>query len=411
MAPPNPMTPETSTKIKTIMYCEGNTDGTVGGSFFSLLYLVKGLNKSKYRPIVIFHKDHSLMDEYTKAGIETIIIARPASTILRFRDESPLKVFNYPLKFVQKAINLSKFLPLTIYRYRRLIIEKNVDLLHLNNSVAANHDWMFAALLSNIKCITHERAIYSEYPRLSRFLSSHLDKIICISEAVRHNLTKCGIDAKNIVIYNGIDPQTVKADVLATDIRHKHQIDENMVTIGVVGNIKSWKGQQSIISALSIIIAKHSNVVCMLIGDTSENDISYRQGLDEIISKFELENHVVFTGYRKNVFDYINALDIMIHTSIEPEPFGRVLIEAMAMKRPLIGARAGAVPEIILNKETGLTFEPLDVQDLANSVLFLLDHPEQALKMAEAGYRRLHECFLISENTRMTEEVYDSLLK
>lgn len=411
MAALNPMTPEISTSTKTIMYCEGNTDGTVGGSFFSLLYLVKGLNKSKYRPIVVFHKEHSLMDEYAKAGIETIIVPRPSPTVLRFRDESPLKVFNYPLKLVQKAINLIKFLPLTIYRYRRLILEKDVDLLHLNNSVAANHDWMLAALLSNIKCITHERAIYSKYSRLSRFLSPHLDKVICISEAVRDNLNRCGIDSKNIVIYNGIDPQTVKADVLAADIRHKHQIDENMVTIGVVGNIKSWKGQQSIISALSIIIKKHSNVTCMLIGDTSENDILYRRRLDAIISKFELENHVVFTGYRKNVFDYINALDIMIHTSIEPEPFGRVLIEAMAMKKPLIGARAGAVPEIILNKETGLTFEPLDVTELANSVLYILEHPESALKMAESGHKRLHECFLISENTRITEGVYSSLLR
>ena len=71
-----------------------------------------------------------------------------------------------------------------------------------------------------------------------------------------------------------------------------------------------------------------SQSICMLIGDTSHNDISYRQFLAEIISKFKLENHVVFTGYSKNVFDYINALDVMIHKSIEPEPFGRGLIVA-----------------------------------------------------------------------------------
>jgi glycosyltransferase involved in cell wall biosynthesis len=282
--------------------------------------------------------------------------------------------------------------------------------LHLNNSVAANQDWMLAALLSNIKCITHERAIYSEYPRLSKLLAPQLDRVICISEAVRSNLTKCGIASKNIVIYNGIDPQSVKVELPPLDIKHEHNIKDNAVTIGVVGNIKSWKGQKSIISALPTIIAKHSNVICMLIGDTSHNDISYRQVLAEIISKFKLENHVVFTGYRKNVFDYINALDVMIHTSIEPEPFGRVLIEAMAMKTPLIGARAGAVPEIILNKETGLTFEPHDAQELANSVIFILDNPDKALKMSEAGYRRLHENFQISENTRKTEELYDYLL-
>lgn len=399
-----------ATPIKTVLYCEGNVDGTIGGSFFSLLYLVKGIDKSKYKPVVVFHTNHSLMDEYQKAGIETIIVPRPEPTVLRYEDNTWLRTLNPFLKIFQKAINFAKFLPLAVIRYRKLMLDKNIDLVHLNNSVAANHDWMIAALISNIKCITHERAIYSEYTRITKALTPRLDRVICISHAVQENLSNRGVSSNNTVIYNGIDPGNVKAKVPASAIRKEFNINAETTIIGVVGNIKGWKGQKSIVSALPQIIERHKDVVCLLIGDTSPNDLSYITELNGIIEKHNLEKHVVFTGYRKNVFDYLNALDIMIHTSIDPEPFGRVLIEGMAMKKPVIGARAGAVPEIITHEKTGLTFSPQDSDELANAVLYLLDNPDIASGMGRAGYDRLHENFLISENTKKTEEVYQSLL-
>jgi glycosyltransferase involved in cell wall biosynthesis len=404
------MNTQKAAPIKTILYCEGNIDGTIGGSFFSLLYLVKGLDKSKYKPIVVFHSDHSLMSEYREAGIETIVIPRPTPTVLGFNGKSKLRSLNHILKVVQKAINFTKFLPLTVTRYIKLIREKKVDLLHLNNSVAANHDWMIAALLSNIKCVTHDRAIYSHYSKLTKTLTPRLDKVICISKAVQSNLLNCGVPSNNIVIYNGIAPHNVKAKIPALQIREEYGIHDNTTVIGVVGNVKDWKGQKSLVLALPKIIQNAGNIVCMFIGDTSKNDMDYRRELDEIILENHLRNHVIFTGYKKNVFDYLNALDIMIHTSIEPEPFGRVLIEGMAMKKPVVGARAGAVPEIVIHNETGLTFAPLDYNDLSNSVLHLLKNPKIATAMGQAGYERLHECFLVSENTKKTEEVYNSLL-
>lgn len=90
----------------------------------------------------------------------------------------------------------------------------------------------------------------------------------------------------------------------------------------------------------------------------------------------------------------------------EPEPFGRVLIEAMAMKKPLIGARAGAVQEIILEQETGLTFKPDDEVELARQMLILLGDPAKALEMGAKGYRRLMSEFHINRNIQDTMALY-----
>ena len=73
------------------------------------------------------------------------------------------------------------------------------------------------------------------------------------------------------------------------------------------------------------------------------------QGLNELTESHKISDRVVFTGYTSDVPDYMNALDVVLHTSVDPEPFGRVLIEAMSLRKPLIGAAAGAVLKIIDN--------------------------------------------------------------
>ena len=106
----------------------------------------------------------------------------------------------------------------------------------------------------------------------------------------------------------------------------------------------------------------------------------------------------------------MSALDVVLHTSIDPEPFGRVLIEAMALEKPLIGARAGAVPEIVEEGVTGLLFTPGDQNDLTDKVLTMLRGPTFARAMGQRGRERLEERFHINSNVRSTERLYDSIL-
>ena len=133
------------------------------------------------------------------------------------------------LLLVQRAANFLKFFVSDGPCRARLLRKLNVDILHLNNSVVRNHDWMLGALISRTTVITHERGINERYSRMARFFAKRLAAIICISDAVRKSLAKGGIEGQNIVtIYNGIDPDVMTAQNSSDFIRQKYGIRTGM---------------------------------------------------------------------------------------------------------------------------------------------------------------------------------------
>lgn len=396
-----------------ILYCEGNTDGTVGGSFFSLLYLVSGLDKSKFNPIVVFHNEHSLLPKYKEAGISTIIV--PAYVPVGFkvpRCLAPARRLVAPVvSLARKTTNLLNGFFIRALFCARFIRQQKVALVHLNNSIIRNNDWMLGALLAGVPCVTHERGINNHYPLLSRILARHLRAIICISNSVRDNLKKHSIDPGNLAtIYNGIDTTTVSPTITKEALFEKHDIYPASRIIGVIGNIKPWKGQEVVIRALPLIVKCEPAIVCLFVGDIAACDEHYHSHLVRLADEMGVTEKIRFTGYTTNVADYINAMEIVIHSSVDPEPFGRVLIEAMSMSKPVVGSRGGAVPEIIDEGTTGLIFEAGDSASLADAINQLLIAKEKAVEMGKNGGVRVRENFNISTNVRKTEQLYASIL-
>jgi len=128
-----------------------------------------------------------------------------------------------------------------------------------------------------------------------------------------------------------------------------------------------------------------------------------------LVEDLKLQNNIIFTGYRKNVVDYFNAMDVVLHSSVLPEPFGRVLIEAMALRKPLVGARGGAVPEIIEHEVTGLICEPGNIEQYADAIVKMLADKDYAACMGKKGYERLLAEFHVDRNVEKTQSLYESL--
>ncbi|MCG8043253.1 MAG: glycosyltransferase, partial [Candidatus Thiodiazotropha endolucinida] len=181
---------------KTIMFCEGNIDGTIGGSYYSLLFLTRGLDRSKYTPVVVFHRDNALIPEYNKAGVRTLVV--PSFDPILFQTNK-MPLLKPIIKIVQKLANLFGYLFVYGNKYKRLLQENSVDLLHLNNSIIRNNNWIVAALMARVPCITHERGINEHYPAISKFLAKRLRAIISISNSVTERLTDNGVDREQIV--------------------------------------------------------------------------------------------------------------------------------------------------------------------------------------------------------------------
>lgn len=393
---------------KRILYCEGNLDSSVGGSHFSLFYLVELLNKTRYEPVIVFHRENRLIPMYRQAGLDTRIF--PYRSALRLA--SGLKRTRGLGRFLQLPLNAVNILRMIVWpglRCARYLIANRIDLVHLNNTIVRNHHWMLGALLARVKCISHERGINENISWISRVFARSLAAIVCISVSVRDNLQAQGIGSSRLVIvYNGLDPEKVRVRVESTEIKRRYGIAATSPVVGIVGNIKEWKGQDVVVRALGHVRARWPDIRCFLVGDTNV-DPGYEERLRTLVRQQALQDNILFTGYQSNVADFLNVMDIVIHASVSPEPFGRVLLEAMAMKKPVIGSRGGAIPEILQEGVTGFMFTPGDDAGLAHSMVLLLEDKDRARAMGEAGYLRAAQEFGIRRNVQKTEALYARL--
>jgi glycosyltransferase involved in cell wall biosynthesis len=396
-----------SRKRVRILYYENNSDGTVGGSYYSLLYLVQGLDRSRYSPLVVFQRDHILLPAFREAGIETLIWRPPKPLELSKNRSAILRPF---FLLAQKASNLGRFFGPVIAR-AWFLRRKGIKIVHLNNSLLSSHEWMLAARLARVPCVTHERGINSNYPRTARFFGRRLGAIICISEAVRRSMAEAGADSGNLVtIHNGLDPAAFRFERSPEELRQTYGVPADAIVIGMIGNIRAWKGQDTLIAAMARVRRAYPDTRCLFIGDTAARDENYRRTLHDMVQELGLSEHVVFTGFQRNVADFVAMVDVVVHASVRPEPFGRVILEAMACGKPVIGARAGAIPEIIEEGVTGLTFPPGDHERLADAIIAVIRDPEAARSMGARGFARLKERFGIARNVESTQRVYQRLL-
>jgi glycosyltransferase involved in cell wall biosynthesis len=395
-----------------VVYVEGNTDGTIGGSYFSLLFLVQGLNRARYRPTVVFQRQHALWDRFAAtADVRLESKAEPFRFAARARRASgPARLLAAVLQPLQSVLNVLLF-GATAVRYARLLRRERADLLHLNNSITRALDWMLAARLARVPCVVHERGINDRFPFPTRALTPRLAAVLCISQAAYDNLRGHGFDGANLhIVPNGLDPDEVRPARSPEDVRAALGITADRPVIGVVGNVREWKGQEILIRALPAIRARVPGIVCLLIGTATEGDAGYMARINARIATDRLEPQVFLTGYTTCVADYLQIMDVAVHTSITPEPFGRVLLEAMAMRKPVVGSGDGAVPEIVVDGVTGYTFTPGDPDALADRVLDVLLDPARARAFGDAGYRRLLDEFHIDRNVERTAAIYDRIL-
>jgi glycosyltransferase involved in cell wall biosynthesis len=390
---------------KRVLFIEGNTDGTVGGSYFLLFDLVSRLDRTLYEPIVGFHRENYLIERFEATGAKVVLFSNP--TPLNFRRPW----MNRLLAPVKKAVNLYRGLVSAGLAQARFLRENRIDLINLNNSITRNYAWMFAAMLTRTRCITHEMGINVTYPALSRFFGRRLDRIICLSHAIHDAMRKCRIDYPNIeVIHCGIDLSRYEIKETPDMLRRKHAIPADAPVIGVVGNIREWKGQETLVRATALLKRDYPDLRCVLVGECGQRDRAYGDELQRLCRELGIEENVIFAGFQRNAIDYMELMDVVTHTSIHPEPFGIVTLEAMSRSKPLVSTTIGGPAEVVVNGETGLLVEPGKPELLAAAVATFLADRQRAAEMGRRGYARLKSHFSMQQNLERTMQVYAQVL-
>ncbi len=410
---------ETPREKQNILYVECNVDGTIGGSHISLLNLIRGLDKTRYRPIVVFYERHRLCEEYLTAGAELHILKEAPILSSRMKlnpkggsttGGALVKMLTFPATTLRRAYNfiVSRLL-FGLLRSCWFLRRNRIDLLHLNNGITLNHEWMVAAKLMSIRRISHERGL-SEYSTRCRVVAGLLDAIISISNAVSENLEKQGIRcARNLVIYNAVPDELF--DLYDKPARSNGAAPpDHEPLIGIIGNIKPWKGQKTVIEAVALLVENYPKLRCMIVGSAAKGSNGYLDELKSLVIQNSLQDNVSFTGYRSDATSIISNLDVVVHASIDPEPFGRVIVEGMALGKPVIATNMGGPTELIKSGDTGILVPPNDPIQLADAIDQLLSNRAKALEIGSRAHRAARERFGIRENVGKTEALYETLL-
>lgn len=220
------------------------------------------------------------------------------------------------------------------------------------------------------------------------------DCVIVNSRATEQAFIESGGHAsKTAVVYNGIEStpfETVSEDDVES-LRRELGLDGASV-VGVFSRLAPWKGQHVLLKALGELQGVHTLVVGEALFD---GDAAYADRLRTLVRRKGLEDRVHFLGFRDDIPRLMKLCDVVVHTSVAPEPFGRVIVEGLLARCPVVATCAGGAAEIIEDGKTGMLVSPGDSEQLAHALNRLLSHPDEAQAMAEAGHRMARSRFSI----------------
>ena len=211
------------------------------------------------------------------------------------------------------------------------------------------------------------------------------DRIVANSQASLDAFVASGGRVeRTAVVYNGIDAPAIPAATLeaaAREIRGGFGW-EGAKIVGLFSRIAPWKGQHVLLEALAQVPGMHALFVgAPLFG----GEARYQEELIATAKARGLADRVRFLGFREDIPELLHAVDFVAHTSISPEPFGRVIVEGMLAGKPVIATRAGGACEIIEDGVSGCLVPPGDSAALAGALRGLMEHPGESLRLGMAG--------------------------
>ncbi len=371
----------------------------LGGGEIALLHLVRHLDPARYTPTVIVFSDGPLVERLRESGIECQIM--PVSPeLIHARKDSLGTSSLLRLKSIFTAVGFAR-------RLSRVIRDGGFHLVH-TNSLKSDLIGGLAARLAGKPVVWHVRdRISADYlPAKVAWVFRRLARVIphfvvANSRATLDTLTSRPGRSRMRVVLDGTPLVASAADAAPLS---------DPPRVGLIGRISPWKGQHVFLAAAAEVRKAQPRAKFLLIGSALFSEDSYEKQLHERVANLGLSEAVEFTGFRSDVAAAIASLDILVHASTVPEPFGQVVIEGMALARPVIATAGGGVLEIITDNQTGLLVPMNDAPAMAAAITRLLNDPALAHRLATAGQAHARNHFSITRVAAEIMDVFDTLL-
>ena len=357
-----------------------NTEKTWRGGEQQTLNLLKGLKKRNITAYLFCQPGSPMEEKAKKAGIGVFPVAMHGEADL-----------------------------LASYRLRRLIKGFNCDIIHSHTSHA--HTLAFLASLgTRTKLLVSRRVDFSifrhSFFQLSGIKYRHMaDYYIAISQKIKDVMVRDGVPARRIfVVHSGIDQERFTA-ATKDHLISEFDIKSNEPVVVNVAHLAGHKGQQYLIEAIPLVLAKISNARFFIVGGGK-----LKGELKALATSMGLNEELIFTGFRQDVGAFYQIADLFVSSSVQ-EGLGTAVLDALALGKPVVATNSGGIPEIIQDGETGRLVTPADPSALAEGIIELLTNPEEARRMAMQGQMMVRKMFSVDLMVEKNIAVYRQILE
>jgi glycosyltransferase involved in cell wall biosynthesis len=299
---------------------------------------------------------------------------------------------------------------------RKLIRKHRISKIYVNSANVVIGP--FLKTITNLPLIWHLHEIV-EKPSILRFVLTklilHADLVIAVSSATR-NFWLSQSNKLNInLLYNGIDCADYKDATVLSEIEFPFTLkkEKNAIIVGLIGRVQPWKGQNYFLEILKTFYQQNNSnsnlVYAVIVGDPYPGYEHYAVELKSDIEKKDLSQHVFYLGYRDDIPAILASIDILVVSSILPDPLPTVILEAMASAKPVISTKQGGAKEMILENETGFFIPLNNPQQSAEILQQVFARQDNFTQLGMNGYGRVMDFFSLSAFKRNWLNLFQSL--
>ena len=374
-----------------ILFVEASVGGVLGGSLTGILHLMRRMDRRRFAPeLVLYERKATAIDGLAVHLLPPLPVppldgarSRGARALLRVRELARV--------VLPRARALVR-----VFRQIR------PDLVYLANGVTTNLDGVIAAAWCGLPVLCHEKGLRRMGP-IERLASRWVVTSVGMTEEVTSHLRQHGATpGRFVTVYDGIDCEEFRAGG-GDAVRAELGISPGEPVAGMVGNLLDWKGQHLFVDAIARARRAIPGLRGLIVGGVHRHGAAYAEQVRASIERAGLVDAVLLTGARRDVPACMSAMDVVVHYSTRREPFGRVVIEAMALGRPLIAPREGGPREAVVDGESGLLVAPRDPEALAAGLVSLFLSPARREAMGRAARARVEAVFDIRHHVRTME--------
>jgi glycosyltransferase involved in cell wall biosynthesis len=388
----------------------------MGGAEICLVDMLLSVRAAQpgWQLCLVVGEDGPLAGHARAAGVHVIVAPFPRR-LARLGDSG-----NGPLQAVWSSMKAAAATLRYAWNLRRTMAELQPAVIHTNGfKMHVLGVWVRP---KNIPVIWHVHDYVSTRPLMKTLLRLHAHRcagVIANSNSVARDVRQvCGSQPDTVCIYNAVDLQryspldnTLPSSETDLDsLAGLDRPDENTVRIGLVATLAHWKGHAVFLRALARLpqdVPYRAYVIGGAIYQT-ENSQRTVEDLRAMAVALGVSGRTAFTGYLPDTSGAMRALDIVVHASTQPEPFGRVIAEGMACGRAVICSAAGGAAELITEGEDALAHSPGDEEGLAARIAELIRDPELRGRLGRAGRTTAERRF---DPSRLSSELIPMYLR